>query len=147
MRSRASAGRVEMGSAQNPPPPERAFADVRELNRAYIAAVRRGDAGWFSEHMSDDVVVRLGGGERLGKPEFVARLEDGSRTFRSLGVENVTVRAFGPVVQVDADAPWELEGGGAGVSRYIDTYVWLDGRWQVISAQVTPLAAGAGADA
>jgi hypothetical protein len=25
------------------------------------------------------------------------------------------------------------------VSRYIDTWIWLEGRWQVISAQVTPL--------
>jgi hypothetical protein len=26
-----------------------------------------------------------------------------------------------------------------GVSRYIDTWIWLEGRRQVISAQVTPL--------
>jgi hypothetical protein len=26
-----------------------------------------------------------------------------------------------------------------GVSRYVNTWTWLEGRWQVISAQVTPL--------
>jgi hypothetical protein len=47
-------------------------------------------------------------------------------------------------VQVDADAPWELEDGHRGVSRYIDTYVWLDGRWQVVSAQISLLPVPAG---
>jgi hypothetical protein len=41
--------------------------------------------------------------------------------------------------KVDAEAPWELADGTTGVSRYIDTWTWLEGRWQVISAQVTPL--------
>jgi uncharacterized membrane protein len=51
----------------------------------------------------------------------------------------VTLRAFGQIVQVDADAPWELNDGRTGVSRYIDTWARLDGRWQVISAQITLL--------
>jgi hypothetical protein len=35
--------------------------------------------------------------------------------------------------------PGKLADGTTGVSRYIDTWTWLEGRWQVISAQVTPL--------
>lgn len=57
----------------------------------------------------------------------------------SLAVRDVTLRAFGSLVQVDADAPWELADGTTGVSRYIGTWVLLERRWQVVSAQVTPL--------
>jgi len=32
-----------------------------------------------------------------------------------------------------------LADGTSGVSRYIGTWVRLEGRWQVVSAQVTPL--------
>jgi hypothetical protein len=118
---------------------DRAAIDVRALNEQYIAAARRGDASWFQQNMSDDVVVIQGDGQRLTKHEFVRLMKDEPRRFRMLTVRDVTVRVFGEIVQVDADAPWELETDEHGVSRYIDTYAWLDGRWQVISAQVTRL--------
>ena len=35
--------------------------------------------------------------------------------------------------------PGERTDGRTGVSRYIDTWAWLDCRWQVISAQITSL--------
>jgi hypothetical protein len=127
---------VQKGS---PPSPERAGTEVRALNEEYIAAVRNGDTFWFRKHMCDDVVVILGTGRRLTKAEFLRVMVDEPRRFRLLTVCDVTVRVFGPTVQIDADAPWELEDGQRGVSRYIDTYAWLDGRWQVISAQVTLL--------
>lgn len=120
-----------------------AIETVRALNHEYLAAVRANDPTWFDRHLAEDAVVVLANGHRLRKPEFLASLTDAPRSFRSLGVRNVTLRWFGPTVQVDADAPWELTDGTAGVSRYIDTYVWLEGRWQVISAQITSLPASA----
>ena len=120
---------------------EQARRDILALNEQYIAAARTGDAAWFREHLAEDVVVVLGGGSRLTKPDFLAMVEEEPRAFRSLTLENVTVRVFGATVQVDADAPWELEDGKRGVSRYIDTYAWIDGRWQVVSAQITLLPA------
>ncbi|MGH7559646.1 MAG: nuclear transport factor 2 family protein [Gemmatimonadales bacterium] len=112
---------------------------VEQLNREYIDASRTADHAWFSRHLADDFVVILGGGRRLTRPEFVAMVRDGPRTTRSLGLRDVTVRVFGTTVQVDADAPWERLDGSRGVSRYIDTYAWLDCRWRVISAQITLL--------
>lgn len=121
------------------PGPDRARLEVRSLNEEYIDAVRRCDASWFHDHLSADVVVIQGNGRRVTKTEFLRAMEEQPRRFRSLTLRNVTLRVFGAVVQVDADAPWQLENEESGVSRYIDTYAWLDGRWQVISAQVTPL--------
>ncbi len=116
-----------------------ALATVRVLNQQYIAAARTNDADWFGRNVADDAVIVLGGGRRLRKTEFLALLRDEPKLYRSLAVEEVTLRAFGNVVQVDADASWELADGTMGVSRYMDTWVRLEGRWQVVSAQVTPL--------
>jgi hypothetical protein len=121
------------------PPPTEATAAVGVLNQQYITAAGRNDATWFTRHMADDVVVVLGDGRRMGKSDFLAMLREDPRSFRSLTVRDVTLRAFGPTVQVDADAAWELTDGRTGVSRYIDTWAWLDCRWQVISAQITSL--------
>jgi ketosteroid isomerase-like protein len=142
MRSRSSILDLE-GLVQAPrrpqPPPEKARNEVLALNEQYIAAVRAGDASWFRAHMADDVVVIQGSGRRLTKSGFLDLMEMEPRRYCALTVEGVTARVFGETVQVDADAPWELEDGQRGVSRYIDSYAWLDGRWQVISAQVTLL--------
>lgn len=126
------------GPMTDVPEPEAAAAVVRRLNQEYIDAARVGDAAWFERHMADDVVVILGSGRRLDKAAFLA-LFDEPTTIETLTVENVTVRVFGPTAQVDADAPWTRTGGQGGVSRYIDTYAWIDRRWQVISAQITLL--------
>jgi len=134
-RARTGAVRdAEPGSAAE------AIAAVRVLNQQYIAAARTNDAEWFRRQVADDAVILLGDGRRLRKPDFLALLSDEPKLYRSLAVRDVTLRSFGPIVQVDADAPWELADGTTGVSRYIDTWIWLEGRWQVISAQVTPLA-------
>ena len=121
----------------DPPAGRSAEAEVHALNQHYIDAARAHDAAWFREHVADRAIIVLGNGQRLTKETFLQRIVAEPTNYRSLAVENVTVRAFGATVQVDADAPWEHGDGRAGVSRYIDTYAWIDCRWQVISAQIT----------
>ena len=115
------------------------LATVEVLDQQAIAAVRTNDAGWFSRNLADDAVIVLGAGRRLQKHEFLGMLENGAKLYRSLGVQDVTVRAFGSTVQVDALARWEMADGTTGVSRYLDTWLRVEGRWQVVSAQFTPL--------
>jgi hypothetical protein len=122
-----------------PPEAAQAVSEVGLLNQAYIDAARSNDVAWFRHHMAEDVVVVLGNGRRVRKPEFLGLMTGEPKSFESLTVRDVTLRAFGGTVQVDADAPWKLSDGSAGVSRYIDTYAWLDCQWQVISAQITLL--------
>ncbi len=121
----------------DPPLAVDAIAAIRVLNQEYIDAVRTHDTPWFGAHMADDVVVVLGGGRRLRKPDFLRMVAEEPKSYKSLTARDVMVRVFGTTVQVDADAPWELSDGSTGVSRYIDTYAWIACRWQVISAQIT----------
>jgi Domain of unknown function (DUF4440) len=116
-----------------------AIAAVRVLNQECIAATRTNDADWFSRNVADDAVIVLGEGRRLRKSEFLALLRHDPKLYRSLTAQDVTLRAFGSMVQVDAGAVSELADGTSGGSRYIDTWVRLEGRWQMVSAQVTPL--------
>ena len=112
---------------------------VRVLNQQYVEAARTNDEGWFQRHLAEAVVLIDGSGRRPGKAGFLGAMKAEPRNFTALTVRDVTLRAFASTVQVDADAPWELTDGRHGVSRYIDTYAWLEGRWQVISAQITLL--------
>ena len=114
------------------PEPVEGVHAVRDLNQGYIDAARTSDAAWFDQHMAEDVLVILGSGRRLRKAEFVELVRKEPKDFRSLTVHSVELRTFGNIVQVDADAPYELGDGTRGVSRYIDTWAWIGGRWQVV---------------
>jgi ketosteroid isomerase-like protein len=123
-----------------------AAEQVRALNEQYIAAARDADTAWFAGHLDDDFIVITGVGQRNDRAAFLAAVATSPRNYASLTVRDVTVRVFGATVQVDADAPWELRDGRRGVSRYIDTYTWRDGRWKVISAQINYLPDTVGSD-
>jgi hypothetical protein len=118
------------------PPAE---AKVQVLNQQAVAAVRTNDAEWFSRNLADDAVIVLRGGQRLRKLDFLEMLQNAPKLNRSLVVQDVTARTFGSMTQVDAVASWEMADGTSGVSRYLDTWVRLGGRWQMVSAQVTSL--------
>jgi hypothetical protein len=116
-----------------------AVATVRVLNQQSIAALRTNDAEWFAGNLADDGVIVLGEGRRLRKPEFLSMLRNEPKLYRVLAAQEVTLRAYGNTVQVDADAPCELADGTSSMSHYLATWVHLGGRWQMVSAQVTPL--------
>ncbi|HEU4799439.1 MAG TPA: nuclear transport factor 2 family protein [Gemmatimonadales bacterium] len=130
----------QRAAARVAPEPAEGVHAVRDLNQGYIDAARTSDAAWFDQHMAEDVLVILGSGRRLRKAEFVELVRKEPKDFRSLTVHSVELRTFGNIVQVDADAPYELGDGTRGVSRYIDTWAWIGGRWQVVSAQITAMA-------
>lgn len=123
------------------PGPVEAVAAVRELNFQYLEAIRANDVEWFRAQLAEDVVVIQGSGRRLRKAGFLTVLKNEPKNYLTLRVRDAVFRVFGSIVQVDADAPWELDDDTTGVSRYIDTWAWIDDRWQVISAQVTLLPA------
>jgi len=139
MANPSNAGFISRSQGCEPPSVEQAITSVRALNEQYIDAARVGDADWFADHMAEDVVVVLGSGRRMTKTDFLSAVRNSPTNLTSLTLRDVTIRVFGPTVQVDADAPWERVDGQHGISRYIDTYAWLDCRWQVISAQITLL--------
>ena len=116
-----------------------AIATVRALNQQHITAARTNDADWFSRNVAEDAVIVLGGGQRLRKRELLMLMQSDPKLYRSLTVEDVTLRAFGSMVQVDAESHCELAQGASGGFRCIDTWVRLEGRWQVVSVQITPL--------
>ena len=73
------------------PDPAQAISAVRALNQAYIDAARGNDVAWFRRHLAEDVVVVLGGGRRVRKPDFLALMTAEPKRFESLTVRDVTL--------------------------------------------------------
>ncbi|MEO8870728.1 MAG: nuclear transport factor 2 family protein, partial [Granulicella sp.] len=107
-----------------------------QLNKEYIRASLAGDVEWFRAHLADEFVCIESNGSVQFKDEFLqlAAFESDLAEYR---LDDVEVRFHGEVALVRASASWATKTGVRGVSRYLDVYVNLQGKWMVVSAQVT----------
>jgi ketosteroid isomerase-like protein len=77
------------------------------------------------------------------KPQLLALLESSPFTFLSIEDEDVSVRIFGETAVVTGRSTRKRAGpSGEAVTqsvRFTRVYAERDGRWQVVSAQTTPI--------
>ena len=109
---------------------------LRELNRAYIDAVKRSDARWFEEKLIDDFRCSLPDGSIISREAFL------ERTARPLDISNlevhdVEIRVLGEAAIVHARTTFVTADGSAGSGRYTDVWSRHRGAWQVAAAHFT----------
>jgi ketosteroid isomerase-like protein len=113
-------------------------AALHGLNADYLRAVVEADTDWFAEYLSDDFVCTLTDGRRIDKAEFLRRTTDGPAV-TNLTYDEIDVRPFGHVALVHG-VTHSIRDGSPVSLRYTDVWRLLDGRWQAIAAQLTPIA-------
>jgi ketosteroid isomerase-like protein len=110
--------------------------ELRRLNDEYVRASLHGDVQWFEAHLAHDFVCIESDGSVLFRDGFLRmaarRSDQGDYT-----LDYVDVRFYGDVALVRASGSWTNKDGGRGISRYTDVYVYTDGAWKVVSAQIT----------
>ncbi|HJU25367.1 MAG TPA: nuclear transport factor 2 family protein, partial [Rhodanobacteraceae bacterium] len=102
----------------------------------YVRASMNGDVQWFDAHLAHDFVCIESDGSVLFRDGFLrvaARVSD----LRDYRLDYVDVRFYGDVALVRASGSWTKKDGVRGLSRYTDVYVYTDGAWKVVSAQIT----------
>jgi len=112
----------------------------RELEDQWAAAVERNDVSAVSAILAEEYVSTYDDGtqgDRAGELELV-------RTFNQRidesAIEDFTVKAYGDIAIVRFAR--RMVGPRNGVRhevtfRYIDVFVWRDGRWQCVTSQST----------
>jgi ketosteroid isomerase-like protein len=114
-----------------------AVAILHRLNADYLRAVVESDTEWFAEHLSDDFVCTLADGHRIDKAEFLRRTSRGSRV-SNLTYDEIDVRPLGDIALVHG-VTHSIRDGSPMSIRYTDVWRLLDGRWQAVAAQLTPV--------
>jgi ketosteroid isomerase-like protein len=109
------------------------------LNADYVAAFLACDTDWFERHLASDFRCILADGGVIDRAAF---LRDTARpvAMKSFDVEDVSVQVEGEIAIVQARTVYECADGSRGQSRYTDVWIGRDGRWQTLTAQITPLA-------
>jgi ketosteroid isomerase-like protein len=111
---------------------------------AWDKAIVRKDRAAIEANMADDFRSIDGAGTVETKPVFVAGLMDAKLTIAPYAVEDFDVRLFGDVALLSGRTRMTGTFDGKPFTshyRYIDIYAKRNGRWQIVSVQITRLPA------
>jgi ketosteroid isomerase-like protein len=111
---------------------------------AWDKAIVRKDRAAIEANMADDFRSIDGAGTVETKAAFVAGLMDAKLTIDPYTVEDFDVRLFGDVALLSGRTRMTGTFDGKPFTshyRYIDVYAKRNGRWQIVSVQITRLAA------
>ena len=109
---------------------------LRSLNAKYIDSYLTGDVAWYDAHLSDDFICIQSDGSVLDKPQFLFHTARGPDVAR-YHLDQVRIRIIGDMALVHGTGLFTKPDGSEGTSRYTDVYAKLEGRWKVVSAQIT----------
>ena len=117
---------------------------VRQLEREWLDAYEKHDSAAMQRIVADDFSIVFPDGSGQTKADIMTMLERGRASKRPsprFTTEDVKARAYGNTVILSgrvfthtkrADGTESRE-----ESRYTDTYVKLDGRWQVVASHLS----------
>ena len=117
--------------------------EVRRLERQWLDAYEQNDAEAMERIVADDFTITFPNGAMQTKPQLMSMIKSPRRAdqprmkFHTDGVQS---RAYGDTVILIGRVISEYERDGKTVkeqSRYTDTYVRRDGRWQVVASHLS----------
>lgn len=128
----------------------KAEEEVRKLEREWLDAYEQNNAEAMNRIVADDFTITFPNGSIQAKPQLMSMVRAvASSTRRSaepamrFHTEDAQSRAYGDTVILMGRVVTEYERDGKTVreqSRYTDTYVKRNGRWQVVASHLSNVA-------
>lgn len=121
----------------------KAEEEVRRLEREWLDAYEQHDRGAMDRIVADDFTITFPNGAMQTKPQLMKMVKSPRRPGQPrmrFYTEDVRSRAYGGTVILTGRVVTEYEREGKAVreqSRYTDTYVRRDGRWQVVASHLS----------
>lgn len=116
-----------------------------ELERSWNDAFERKDLDFISNVLADEFVATYEDGSRGDKASELSLTAAFNQRVDSSVQEDISVKVYGDTAVVFFTL--RLVGPKQGVPvtvllRYVDVFVWRDGRWQCVSSQSTKVSGG-----
>jgi uncharacterized protein (TIGR02246 family) len=118
--------------------------EVRQLEREWLDAYEKHDSAAMQRIVADDFTIVFPDGGSQTKADIMAMMERGRASKRPsprFTTEDVNARAYGNTVILSGRVVTHMKRPdgteGREESRYTDTYIRLDGRWQVVASHLS----------
>ena len=120
----------------------KAEEEVRALERQWLDAYEKHDSQAMTKIVADDFIITFPNGTMQSKPQLLQMIANPNPTSAKMHfyTEDVKSRAYGDTVILMGRVVTEYERDGKKVkeqSRYTDTYVKRNGRWQVVASHLS----------
>jgi ketosteroid isomerase-like protein len=115
-------------------------AALRRLNDDYVRAFLASDVARDRELLADDFYGILADGRVIDKAAFLQQAAQ-PPPVKDFRVREVVVRLYGDAALVNTRATYLRPDGSPAQTRYVHVYARRGGRWQIVSVQITRLAA------
>ncbi len=140
---------LAIGCAPQAPTPDPAADRAALVKQAdsWDQAIVRKDAAAIAANMGEDFRQIRSNGDLVDKAAFLRDITSPDLTIEPYQVEDLEIRFYGDAALLTGHT--HMKGTYLGVAftthyRYIDLYARRDGRWQVVSVQITTIPAPAG---
>jgi len=124
-----------------------ATADVQQILkdrfREYTEALIKRDLAALDKIWSEGYMFSIGRGEFLTKKDRVENIKSGATQFDSIRREDEEIRVFGDTAVVTGRVVLKVVYSGkesSGPYRFMNVWVKMQGRWQIVANQITPIA-------
>jgi ketosteroid isomerase-like protein len=117
-----------------------AEVEVRKLERAWLDAYEKKDVAAMTAIVADDFTITFSDGSIQTKPQIIESLKRPGGTTSKFTTENVQSRVYGDTVILIGIVISEWKQNGEPMSdrsRYTDTYVKRNGKWQVVASHLS----------
>jgi hypothetical protein len=129
-------------AAQPVPSPDTARAQLDRAERAWLDAYVENDREAMARFLADGFTITYPGGRVLTRDSVIATLtpEEGTDDAPVHYTENRTIRLYGRTailrgIYVSPGGEEEPDRR----ARYTDTWMWIDGRWQVVASHLSAI--------
>jgi ketosteroid isomerase-like protein len=118
-----------------------AEAELRAINHKFVNAFAVGDGAFIEALTANDFLLISNSGDWVERAQHVQMMKQ-PLVRGGVAYEDVRVRLFGRVALVHGVFEATPDSALPKRVRYTDVYHWRDSRWQLVSAQNTPMRDG-----
>ena len=111
------------------------LATLKDLEQEWTVANINADKKKLNRILADDYVAKAPDGKVLGKAEYL-RIIERDTTIQNWKFEGLKVNLMGDRATLEGVIHYQLPNGEAPF-RFMDKFVWRDGRWQAVGSEVS----------
>ena len=116
--------------------------DQKEVERYIVSSERQwaesvatGDTSAIERILADDFIGVDPKGRLYTKQQMIGDTPNAPKHFVSNRINDVKVRFYGKTVVAQGSETWEKRSGERGCFVWTDTWLWRNGRWQIVAAE------------
>lgn len=108
---------------------------IRDGAMQWAESVATGDTTVLERILAEDFVGVDPLGKFYDKATMITNTRDGPKYFASNKIGKVTVRFYGTTAVAQGEESWVKHRGEQGRFVWTDTWVYRNGKWQIVAAQ------------